>query len=169
MNTIENILPKQLTFNAYTVILIETLVLEHLEQPGIVLKNIKICMRENSLLIVTVPGGPLSAYKKNLGHLRHYTKNSLRNILELSGLRVISTLAAGFPFFNLYEFLIMLRGERLIGDVDSAKEAGYCGMPLSVRFSSAVLRCLMSFNLDYTPWGWQIIAIARKDERDAQC
>ncbi|MDR1875264.1 MAG: class I SAM-dependent methyltransferase [Synergistaceae bacterium] len=137
-------------------------VLEHMENPAAALQNIKSCLvpREGTL-IVTVPGGPLTPYKKNLGHLRHYTRKSLEALLRQAGFDVIDTLAAGFPFYNIYELLIWLRGRRLIKEVDAA-HSDFSGMPAGVRAASAALRFLMRFNINAVPWGWQIIAAARK-------
>ncbi|MDR1514238.1 MAG: class I SAM-dependent methyltransferase [Synergistaceae bacterium] len=141
-------------------------VLEHMENPIIALKNIKSCLAFNGILIVTVPGGPLTFYKKNLGHLKHYTSTSLGTLLGKAGFNVIDIFCAGFPFYNLYEVLIMLRGKKLIKDVENSKTSGFSNMPASVRVASAFFRLVMNFNINFTQWGWQLLAIAQKNEEE---
>ena len=130
-------------------------VLEHVDDEACLLANVAACMRPGARLIVTVPGGPLSAFDRHLGHRRHYTRDGLGHILEGAGFGVESAAAAGFPAFNLYRLAVLLRGERLIGDA-----SGTPG-PLA-RGAMGLFGWLLSLPSAPTPWGWQIAAVARR-------
>src|ERR1019366_8578622 len=77
-------------------------VLEHLDDPQILLANARAWMAPNCRLIVTVPGGPMSAFDRHIGHRKHYAPEELRCRLEGAGFRVERASGAGWPFFDLY-------------------------------------------------------------------
>jgi SAM-dependent methyltransferase len=129
-------------------------VLEHLDVPEQLLRNASLYLATGCRLVVTVPAGPMSEFYRHIGHRRHYTKDSLRALLELSGFAVDRVLAPGFPFFNLYRILVTMRGARLIGDVSQPASR----TPWHVRAGMVVFDWLFRFNL--MRWGWQIIAVA---------
>src|SRR3546814_18015665 len=68
-------------------------------------------------LVVTVPGGPMSAFDRHIGHRRHFTPPALAALLTDAGLAVERTDGAGFPFFNLYRLGVIARGHRLVADL----------------------------------------------------
>ena len=132
-------------------------VLEHVDDPVKLLANAAAFMRTGCALVVTVPGGPLSAFDKHLGHRRHYTKETLTETLESAGFDVINMAAAGFPMFNLYKLVVIVRGKKLIAD------AG--GRPgFMARSVMALFRLLLPLSLSDSPHGWQIAAIAMKKD-----
>ncbi len=130
-------------------------VLEHVDDPATVLAGAAQCLKPGGRLVVTVPGGPMSAFDAHLGHRRHYTKTDIRALLEQAGLRVETVAAAGFPTFNLYRLVVIARGKRLIDDVND--EPG-----LLARAVMAGFQILLRVSLYDSPWGWQIVASARK-------
>ncbi len=135
-------------------------VLEHVDDPGTVLANAAQCLKPGGRLVVTVPGGPMSAFDKHLGHRRHYTKAAVRDLLERAGLTVETAAAAGFPTFNLYRLVVIARGKRLIDDVNDAPG-------LVARMAMAGFQVLLRASLSDSPWGWQIVASARKPDPNA--
>src|SRR5262249_42604960 len=48
-------------------------VLEHVDDPVRLLRNARPYMADGCRLVVTVPGGPMSAYDRHIGHRRHFT------------------------------------------------------------------------------------------------
>ncbi len=130
-------------------------VLEHVDDPGTVLVNAAQCLKPGGRLVVTVPGGPMSAFDEHLGHRRHYTKADIRALLERAGFRVETAAAAGFPTFNLYRLVVIARGSRLIDDVNDTPG-------LLARAVMAGFQVLLRASLYDSPWGWQIVASARK-------
>jgi 2-polyprenyl-3-methyl-5-hydroxy-6-metoxy-1,4-benzoquinol methylase len=130
-------------------------VLEHLDDPALLLRNASEYLAPGCLLIVTVPGGPQSEFDRHIGHRQHFTPAKLRALLESTGFDVEQATTAGFPFFNLYRMVVISRGKRLIADVQ-----GGAKNPLAAA-AMALFRPLFALNMNGTPWGWQTVAAAR--------
>ena len=96
-------------------------VLEHVDQPEVLLRNAADYLAPGCRLVVTVPGGPRSAFDRHIGHRRHFTASRLRRLLEESGFEDVTVRRAGFPFFDLYRLVVIARGKRLIADVEESK------------------------------------------------
>jgi trans-aconitate methyltransferase len=133
-------------------------VLEHLDDPALFLKHASRYLAPGSTLVVTVPGGPQSAFDRHIGHRQHFTPRMLRALLEESGFNVQMATTAGFPFFNLYRMAVILRGERLIADVRSDASAASSGLARAVM---SAFRPLFSLNILGSSLGWQTVATAR--------
>jgi 2-polyprenyl-3-methyl-5-hydroxy-6-metoxy-1,4-benzoquinol methylase len=73
-------------------------VLEHVDSPDSLLANAAAYLGPGCRLVVTVPGGPMSAYDKHIGHRHHYTQTELRRLLTEAGFEVELATTAGFPF-----------------------------------------------------------------------
>jgi SAM-dependent methyltransferase len=133
-------------------------VLEHVDNPALLLRHASEYLAPGSTLVVTVPGGPQSQYDRHIGHRQHFTPASIRALLETAGFQVDLATGAGFPFFNLYRLVVVLRGKSLIRDVDS-KTKGWSSL-----LASAVMwmfHPLFALNLSNSRLGWQIVAVAR--------
>jgi hypothetical protein len=82
----------------------------------------------------------------------------------MAGLEPVAVFRAGFPFFNLYRLTVILRGKGLIADVSSDQTN-----TVTSRMAALVMglfRALFRFNLLRSPWGWQMVAIARVPKTD---
>jgi len=130
-------------------------VLEHVEDPAAFLANARSFLAPGCRLIVTVPAGPMSAFDRHIGHRQHFTAKSVRALLEQAGFVVEQSTRAGFPFFNIYRLIVLLRGERLVDDV----ARGEGGRP--ARLLMRIFEVLFRLNLTSSPWGWQVLAAAR--------
>jgi len=135
-------------------------VLEHVDEPAALLRAAREAMAPGCRLVVTVPGGRMSAFDKTIGHRRHYTPESLAQTLRGAGLSVDWTSGAGFPFFNLYRALVIARGDKLAADVASD---GSSGPSAAARAAMLAFRPLLRMSLTRSPWGVQIIGVARRD------
>jgi trans-aconitate methyltransferase len=137
-------------------------VLEHVDDPTAFLQAARVYLADDADLIVTVPGGPMSAFDKHIGHRQHFTRASIARVLTGAGFDVRRVCLAGFPFFNLYRLTVIARGARLIEDV----RAGQGGSPS--RFALGVMaayRALFRLNFLDSALGWQVVAVARKARR----
>lgn len=123
-------------------------VLEHVANPTRFLQELRPFLKPGGRLVVTVPSGPRSAFDRFLGHRRHFTKESLTEALTNAGFRCVDVRRAGFPFFNVYRLLVVLRGKKLIEDARTTRTG----------FLSKVFALLFRLNLRSSPWGWQLVA-----------
>jgi SAM-dependent methyltransferase len=127
-------------------------VLEHLDNPAVLLRNAAAYMAPGCRVVVTVPGGRPNAFDRHIGHRRHYSGPELGQLLESAGFEVELATGTGFPFFNLYRLLTTWRGERLKQDISGPPS-------LLVRAGTAVFNPL--FRLNSMGAGWQTVAVAR--------
>jgi SAM-dependent methyltransferase len=137
-------------------------VLEHVDDPVAFLKRAGDYLAAGARLIVTVPGGPMSAFDRHIGHRQHFDRRKINSILEEAGYSVERTYLAGFPFYNLYRLLVIARGRRLAQDVEAKSTGVSSGL---ARFAMKVFRVLFHANLLDSPFGWQVVVTARKASR----
>jgi len=135
-------------------------VIEHVDDPVGFCHRIRSYLKPGGQLLVTVPGGPMSAFDHFIGHRRHYERTSIARVLDAAGFKVEAVKLAGFPFFNLYRLVIILLGKRLISNVKSGGERSRAGTWASLAI--ALFRILFQFNLANFSLGWQILAVARR-------
>jgi 2-polyprenyl-3-methyl-5-hydroxy-6-metoxy-1,4-benzoquinol methylase len=137
-------------------------VLEHLDDPGAMLKNIRPYLAPGCRVIITVPAGPMSAFDKHIGHRRHFSPELLESTLRGAGLEVEDLWGAGFPFFNLYRLVVVARGKALIkdaaGETGESKD-GAAKLPLAARAMIRMFSLLFKMNADKTRLGWQLAAV----------
>ncbi len=140
-------------------------VLEHVDQPEVLIRNARDYLQPSCMMVVTVPGGPRSAFDRHIGHRQHFTSSKLRALLESSGYTVERTCRAGFPFFNLYRLVVIARGKRLISDLNQGESQG--SDSLITRLAFRAFDILFRANLLSSPFGWQIVAVAHPATGDA--
>lgn len=134
-------------------------VLEHVDSPVDFLKAALLYLQPGARLVVTVPGGPMSAFDKHIGHRQHFTRESITRVLSEAGFAVERVYLSGFPFFNLYRCVVIARGEKLARDVN-ADNRGVSAWLAGVVM--AIFRGLFRLNLMDSRYGWQVVAVARK-------
>ena len=152
--------PESAAFEGWATAAVCADVIEHVDDCVDFLNRLGRYLAEGGRLVVTVPGGPMSAFDRHIGHRRHFSGRSLRQALAEAGFAVEKVWLAGFPFFNLYRLLVILRGRRLIADVESGN--GRRAASGLARAVMSAFQLLFRFNLRSSPFGWQIVAIARK-------
>jgi len=135
-----------------------TEVLEHLDHPAQFLRNASAYLAAGCRVVVTVPGGPRSAFDRHIGHRQHFRPQGLRHLLEVCGFEVDSVVRAGFPFFDLYRLAIIARGAKVISDVEqSPSGTENRAARVALTFFDRAFR----WNLDKSPFGSQLVAVAR--------
>jgi SAM-dependent methyltransferase len=137
-------------------------VLEHVDDPGLLLRNASAYLAPGCRIVVTVPGGPRSAFDRHIGHRQHFTPAGLRRLLEGAGFDVDYVARAGFPFFNLYRLAVITRGRRLIADLERGPaEGGPSTQGAVLAFFDRAFR----FNVQSSPFGWQMVAVGHLGAR----
>lgn len=132
-------------------------VLEHLDAPAAVLRNVLPFLVPGCQVVITVPAGPMSAFDKHIGHRRHFEPDALAKIIAAGGLDVRSVYGAGFPFFNLYRLVVVARGKALVQDASGDRT-----LPLTARAAMRVFSLLFRLNTSATRLGWQLVAVGVK-------
>ena len=130
-------------------------VLEHVDDPRSVFVNSSAYMAPGCRLLVTVPGGPVTALDRHIGHRRHYRPDDLATLVRSAGFDVLEANGIGFPAFNLYRLVVKALGDRAIGMLESSTPSGPARLAMrafdgSLRLSARASRL-----------GWQTFAIAR--------
>jgi SAM-dependent methyltransferase len=133
-------------------------VIEHIDDPALLLRNARQYMAPDCHLALTAPGGPMSAFDKHIGHRKHWRPDAIERVLRDAGYEPQRVSGVGFPFFNLYRCLVILRGRKLIQDV-SASPSGAASP--AARAAMAVFQRLIRLNLNSLRHGWQMVAQAR--------
>lgn len=131
-------------------------VLEHLDRPELLLENTRPLLSPGGKLLVTVPGGPRSAFDVHIGHRRHFSPRELTALLAGAGYDAETVRGSGFPFFNLYKLVVVLRGRRLVHDID-----GGAGVSRASAAAMAVFDRLFRLNAERTGLGWQTFGVFR--------
>jgi 2-polyprenyl-3-methyl-5-hydroxy-6-metoxy-1,4-benzoquinol methylase len=134
-------------------------VLEHVDDPSSFLKHARHYLAPGARMIVTVPGGPTSAFDRHIGHRQHFDRRKIRAVLEQAGYAVERIYLTGFPFFNLYRLLVIARGKQLAQDAETKSVRTSSGL---ARWAMKSFELLFRLNLRDSPFGWQIVALARK-------
>ena len=80
-------------------------VIEHVDDPCRLLRNARTYMAPGCHLILTAPGGPMSAFDEHIGHRKHWRKQEIEDRLTLGSLHgsVCSRVRDRFPSFATSE------------------------------------------------------------------
>ena len=133
-------------------------VLEHVDDPTTLMRESVALLAPGAKVVVTVPGGPRTAFDKHIGHFRHFTEDGLHQVLTDAGLDVDRVLRTGFPFFNLYKLAVIARGERLVQEAQVPfEESSTSRLETAV---TAFFRRGFRANRDDSRFGWQMAAVA---------
>lgn len=130
-------------------------VLEHVDDPKLLLENSRPYLAPGCRLVVTVPGGPMTAYDRHIGHRRHFRPDDLADLLRAAGFDVLRATGAGFPVFNLYRLLMRALGARLIDVAGSGEPSALA------RAAMSAFAFFLRSNTGLSARGWQIVAVAR--------
>jgi SAM-dependent methyltransferase len=134
-------------------------VLEHVDNPITIINNAYDMLSKGGTLVITLPGGPMSKLDLHIGHRFHYNVKLLENLLKKSNFRSIDVKAVGWPFFNIYRLMLLIRGNKLVEDVSCSN---ILKVPLKIKFIGSIFKYLFKFNLNKINLGWQMVAIAKK-------
>jgi len=101
----------------------------------------------------------MNAFEKSIGHRQHFRPDTIAQVVTSAGLRVLKVQRAGFPFFNLYKIVGYLMGNKIREGAE--KSSGGGGPSGIMRLALKVFDLLFRFNLENTPFGWQLVLLAQ--------
>jgi SAM-dependent methyltransferase len=137
-------------------------VLEHLEEPKVLISEMYRTLVPGGLLLITVPAHRwlYSHFDKSIGHFRRYSKKSL--LMELDGFE-FEEIRYIFPSLVLPAFLLR-RLPYLISPKKghNSREASARQMSMMKKISPAILKLFRLENGIRTPFGLSIYCVARK-------
>jgi hypothetical protein len=129
-------------------------VLEHLDGWRDGLANVVRMARRH--VLITVPGGPLRAMDRKVGHVQHFEGPELTGALEDLGCSAVRLARWGWPFHSAYKAAISALGaDRLYASFSGPRRYG----PGKLAVSELLYR--LFFLNDLTGRGHQLIALAR--------
>jgi SAM-dependent methyltransferase len=136
-------------------------VIEHVKDPVALLNAATYYSKPNGVVVINVPSVPslTSAYDKAVGHLRRYTKSSLRRDVSDAGLRIITISYWGMSLLPL----LALR--KLLLSFTRPKNIIVRGLNPPGRLADKILRMTMTAELAVThdaPWGTSLLAVAAR-------
>jgi hypothetical protein len=106
----------------------------------------------------------MSAFDKYIGHRKHFRPSEIELLFREAGYISKQVTGAGFPFFNLYRCVIVLRGEKLIEDVSARQNSAISPY---ARMAMAIFSRLFRLNFNSSRWGWQIVGKAQVPDASA--
>ena len=131
-------------------------VLEHLQDYREPLHNL--LEMTSRYLIATVPVCPLFQSDINMGHMRHFEGQELREVIESQGFSILCSLKWGYPFFNAYKHALNGVGSTMIHEA-FARTDDY---GFKQKFVCQLLYYLFFMNFKSHPKGYQLLIVAEK-------
>lgn len=130
-------------------------VIEHVAEDDMVLQNLHDLASPDGLVVLTTQSGNIYKTEQFLGHLRHYRIADLCARTEKTGLKVIKSYLAGWPWLNGQKIAAHYFQGSVQKNIVQAKELG-----VTVRALFLVLYRLYNFSSRHS--GPQIVIVAKR-------
>lgn len=128
-------------------------VIEHCDDYMAVVK--RLAAMTGKWLLITVPCGPVFEIDRRVGHKRHFKPKEITEALKNEGLHLVKLEDWGFPFFNLYKYLINLFPDKMCASFLSEQK-------YSFRQKMLARSTYTVFNLCLPKWGFQLFVMASR-------
>jgi 2-polyprenyl-3-methyl-5-hydroxy-6-metoxy-1,4-benzoquinol methylase len=135
-------------------VVIASEIIEHLDAPALLLSHARSLAGPDGHLILTTQSGPVRETERRVGHVRHFTRDELSDLLESTGWTALRVWNEGFPFHDLSKWWANRNPSRSIG------RFGSDAYGFSQRFVCLALRAAFLFNSRRR--GAQLFALARR-------
>lgn len=132
-------------------------VIEHVERPEVFLRNAADLAAPGGWLLLSTQSGPVRPTERHVGHVRHFSRQELRRLLDDAGWRPERVWNCGFPFHDLSKWWANRRPETTL-DRFGSRPYGR-----SERAVCAALR--LAFRLNSRRRGVQLFAVAQREGR----
>jgi SAM-dependent methyltransferase len=142
--------------------------LEHLEGDAAAAREMRRVVREGGICVITVPAlmSLWSSSDDYYGHLRRYSRDSLRALFRSAGLDVAKTRYWGFPAALAYDIAFLRRMNRRRATRPVTDDRMLRGVARVGKLRPLVALVRAAFNVDYlfawVPYGPGLLLVARK-------
>lgn len=143
-------LPPDLAARSYDVIVCSELV-EHLDEPARLLAGARAL---GTHLVLSTQSGPVRPTEVRVGHVRHYSRSEMAELLRTAGWEPVRVWNTGFPFHDLSKWVANRRP-----DAAMDRFGGEAYGPVEHTVSAALR---IAFRLNSHRRGAQLFAIARR-------
>ncbi len=134
--------------------LVSTEVIEHLDDPGALLRSAARLAAPGARLVLTTQSGAVRETERRVGHIRHFTAGEMRALLLENGWKPLRVWNAGWPFHDLSKWVANLNPDAMM-ERFSERPYGW-----RERFVCRALRFAFRFNSSRR--GAQLLAAAEK-------
>jgi 2-polyprenyl-3-methyl-5-hydroxy-6-metoxy-1,4-benzoquinol methylase len=127
-------------------------VIEHLDEPEVLLMNARRLASPGARLILTTQSGPIRVTEREVGHRQHFTVERLSTLLQANGWTADRVWNAGFPFHDLSKWAANISPQRSLRGFGTARYGA------GQKLVCAALRAAFRFNSSHR--GAQLFAVA---------
>lgn len=131
-------------------------VIEHLDDPAMLLANARTLAERGGHLVLTTQSGAVRPTERRVGHVRHFSAAEMRTLLERSGWTPVSVWNEGWPFHDLSKWYANRDPERSI--------EAYANRPYGRRERLIAFALRAAFRCNSRTRGAQLFAVARNLE-----
>ena len=126
-------------------------VIEHLLNQRKAMKNLAAMLADYGVLLLTCPTGRVYFTERRFGHLSHPRLHEIKEMAHDNGLRALTALNWGFPFYRILKWLTNVNPE---WSVENFAAGGYS---LRSKMISHICYYVNFLNLPASPWGCQLM------------
>jgi SAM-dependent methyltransferase len=137
-------------------VIVASEVIEHLDDPAMLLANAHALASHGGHLVLTTQSGPLRETERRVGHVQHFDPNTMSALLARSGWTPLRVWNEGFPFHDLSKWWANRNA-----DASMARFGGEQPYDAKTRLLCFALRT--AFLCNARRRGAQLYALARKE------
>jgi 2-polyprenyl-3-methyl-5-hydroxy-6-metoxy-1,4-benzoquinol methylase len=151
---LEKPIPSSLPLAGRFGVVVASEILEHLTSPETFLRRAAELAEPRGRLILSTQSGPIRETERRVGHVRHFSPEETRALLERTGWRPLRVWNTGFPFHDLSKWWANL-------DPDGAMER-FGDRPYGFRESLVAYLLRLAYTLNSRSRGSQLFAVAER-------
>jgi 2-polyprenyl-3-methyl-5-hydroxy-6-metoxy-1,4-benzoquinol methylase len=142
-------------FSADVVVCTE--VIEHVDDPLLLLQNLNLIVRRGGFLVLTTQSGKIHQTEKMVGHLQHFKINQLEESLCRMGYQIRSSTTWGWPGYVIIKYVGNINARRTMDALGSGR---YGFIARTINYVAFIFSGI--FSRENSSRGSQIVLLAQK-------